>query len=269
MTNALAYTLWKRQRGAAAIRGSRDRSRSRRLDPTWTIGKMKMIRETIDTSVTPPNPLLRRYSCSSALARCFPWLVLSLSLSGCGLLDARSIKWTEDVKFPDGRVVSLTRYQEFRDADHDPGDYWFEFKDPDTGETIRWESDRGTSTLALFKHENRNYLLLTFSYGTITFRKFDCPNPPYVLRTFANGAWVDIDLKKIPIRKIKVNMSHAIFGDFEKIKLRRKHLTVADTQNYEYHGNTGRPYVLDFGLMKDQSFGGNNCGGSSDDLIAQ
>lgn len=197
-------------------------------------------------------------------------LPLVLSLTACDLFEERNLKWTEEVKFPDGRVVMLTRFQEFRDAGYDPGDYWFEFKDPDTGATVRWTSDRGISTLALFKHEGDVYLLLEFSYGSVTYRKYKCPNPPYILQRYRAGVWEQIDLKQIPLQKVAANMTYAIFDDHKKIRARGKHLTVSDTQNFEFQGK-GVPFVVDFGLMKQQTFEGvgNNCTRGSDYLIAK
>src|SRR5690349_13643280 len=54
--------------------------------------------------------------------------VLLPSLGAC----ATSLKWTEDVKLPDGRIVTLARYQEFRGIRElfqppTESDYWLQF----------------------------------------------------------------------------------------------------------------------------------------------
>jgi hypothetical protein len=91
-------------------------------------------------------------------------LLLTTALSACNKSNA-PLKWTEDVRLPDGRVVTLTRYQEFK-GPHELGDtpsesdYWFEFKHPDTGEVVRWQSDRDLETLALMMDGKVPVLLL-------------------------------------------------------------------------------------------------------------
>ena len=186
------------------------------------------------------------------------WLVMAIR-------GERSLTWTEEVKFPDGRVVVLTRHQEFRDREYDPGDYWFEYINPDTGEKIRFESSRAFATMALFKQGNDTFLLLNFAYGQTMYDAYNCPNPPYILKRY-RGVWIDIDLTEIPIKKLAVNMTYNVFGDLNKIKDSKNHLTVMDTQNFIY--KLSKPYVIDFGLMQKQTFGNENCRAPNDDLIS-
>jgi hypothetical protein len=62
------------------------------------------------------------------------------------------------VRLPDGRVVTLKRYQKFG-GPHEIGypstetDYWLEFKSPVTGKIVRYDGDRNLGTVALmFEH---------------------------------------------------------------------------------------------------------------------
>ena len=95
------------------------------------------------------------------------WLVIAIR-------GERSLTWMEEVKLPDGRVVTLTRHQEFRDADHDPGNYWFEYADPDTKENVRFESTRAFATMALFKRGS------THTYCSILHTAKPCTTPTAV-----------------------------------------------------------------------------------------
>ncbi len=88
---------------------------------------------------------------------------------------------------PDGRVVVLTRYQEFygpHEMNQPPteSDYWFEFKHPDTGELVRWKSDRDLATIALLINKGLPELLVTPRFGTSIFR-YQCPDPLYLLHS--------------------------------------------------------------------------------------
>jgi hypothetical protein len=111
----------------------------------------------------------------------------------CACIDRdTSLKWTEDVRLPDGRIVTLTRYQEFK-GPHELGetpsasDYWFEFKHPDTGEVVRWQSDRDLATLALMMDGGAPVLLTRPHFGSSMIR-YRCPNPPYLLYQFSGSA---------------------------------------------------------------------------------
>jgi hypothetical protein len=76
------------------------------------------------------------------------------------------LKWTEDVQIPNGPIVTLTRYQEFK-GPHEIGDgptstdYWFEFKHPESQQTIRWQRDRDLATLVLMIDKGIPFLLVT------------------------------------------------------------------------------------------------------------
>jgi len=96
-----------------------------------------------------------------------------------------SLKWKEDVLLPDGRIVTLTRFQEFKRPSElftpkGPSYHWFEFKHLENGEVIRWEDKGDLGTVALLIQSAAPYLLVKPYYGS-SIRDFDCPNPPYLL----------------------------------------------------------------------------------------
>jgi hypothetical protein len=190
-------------------------------------------------------------------------VLLFASLTGCS---DRPLEWTEDVLLPDGRVVTLTRYQEF-EGPHGIGDtptesnYWFEFKHPDTGEVVRWESDRDLATLALLLSEGTPLLLARPEFGG--FDRRNCPNPPYLLFRYDAG-WQQVDLTTIPVRRIRVNVTASPKGKRELIRSSGNHLSVEKTQNSR-HGN--KPYIINFDLMTKQTFGPENCGRTINYLV--
>ncbi|WP_316874427.1 hypothetical protein [Ralstonia edaphi] len=122
-------------------------------------------------------------------------LVFAVGLTACDKLGT-PLKWTEDVRLPDGRIVTLTRYQEFngwRDLGGPPteSDYWFEFRHPDTGQIVRWKWDRTLESLALMMDGRTPMLLVMPNFNGSEQNK--CPNPPYLLYRFAGG-WEQVPL---------------------------------------------------------------------------
>jgi len=133
--------------------------------------------------------------------------VLLLALTACS---ERSLEWTEDVELPDGRIVLLTRYQEFRGV-HEPGqrptpsDYWLEFDNPDSRARVRWNGRRDLGTVALLMDEGMPELLMTPWLGGL--RPWRCPDPPYLLFRYEAGQWKQIPLMALRGQKIRPNMT--------------------------------------------------------------
>ena len=121
---------------------------------------------------------------------------LALAVAACGRDD--SLQWTEDVLLPDGRTITLTRYQEFK-GNHEICDspsvskYWFEFTHPDVGESVRWEHERTHTTVYLMVHERVAYLLVMLNFGGDT--KFHCPSPPFLLYALFGHRWAQQPLE--------------------------------------------------------------------------
>ncbi len=90
--------------------------------------------------------------------------------------------------------MTLTRYREFKGA-HEPfqpptgSDYWLEFKNPDNGKTVRWESDRDLAPVALWLD---NRIPPTPNYGGIF--RYECPDPPYFAFQYVDSQWVRVPL---------------------------------------------------------------------------
>jgi hypothetical protein len=189
-----------------------------------------------------------------------------LAMASCSDHNA-ALKWTEDVLLPDGRTVTLKRYQEFK-GPHELGstptvsDYWFEFKHPDTGQLVRWESDRDLVTLALMMDSTAPVLLVKPAFGGVY--RYGCPNPPYLLYRFDASQWQKFDIGRVPNKRVKVNMTEYPKERRELIVQSKNHLTVQQTQNVEYNY---RPYVIDFNLMTQQTFATTNCSKQFDYLI--
>jgi hypothetical protein len=198
-------------------------------------------------------------------ARVIAISALLTSLNACKANNSDALHWTEDVNLPDGRMVTLTRYQEFN-GPHELGDtptesdYYFEFKNPDTGEHIKWLGQRNLNSLALFSHKGVFYLLTTPWYGDSGFYH-NSPNPPYLLYSY-KSKWDRVELTEIPIKRIRVNMVFAPKEMRELIKTRH-HISSSVSSN-SFHKNM--PYWIDFNRMERQTFG-NESIGHYDDLV--
>jgi hypothetical protein len=177
------------------------------------------------------------------------------------------LKWTEDVLLQDGRTVTLTRYQEFKGPHYigePPTDsyYWFEFKHPDTGERVRWETKREPGTVALLIHGRQLFLLTRPRFGSGD-RQFDCPNPPYLLYRYEAASWTRIELASIPFARVTSNMTFAASDRVELIRKSNNHLGIEVTARPMYQF---KPWVMDFKGVK-QTFGPINCSRMPDELI--
>lgn len=190
-------------------------------------------------------------------------VVALLFLAAC---ESEAMRWKEDVLLPDGRTVTLTRYQEFK-GPHEIGDapsasnYSFEFKHPDTGRTIRWEYGRHLGTVALMVDREAVYLLSMPRYGS-SLRQFGCPNPPYVLFRLRTN-WERVALSEIPVKVLRANMTYSVNRDRKKIEQAHgylsKEITQAATLNH-------RPWIMDFSGVA-QSVDPGNCHKPYDYLI--
>lgn len=209
----------------------------------------------------------RTRSCLVAVKRLGAAVLLCASVAGC-LRDDSKLKWTEDVLLPDGRTVTLTRYQEFKgpgEIGQPPSEsyYWFEFKHPDTGETVRWETKREPGSVTLFVHQQVVMLLTAPRFGS-GMREFGCPNPPYLLYRYTDGKWSRVELASIPIKRLRSNMTYAAGDRVAAIKAGGGHLGVETTSSAT---DQFRPWIMDFTNVK-QTFDPFNCVNESDNLLA-
>jgi hypothetical protein len=205
-----------------------------------------------------------------------------VALVGCD--GSPTLDWTEDVRLPDGRVVTLKRHQEFK-GPHElgdsatPSDNWFEFSLPGTGETVRWESKlkkgappifsgalpvlkpdnhTGLSTIALIIQDGRPMLLVDTVWDASHYL-YSCPFPSYLLYQWEQGSnWKLLPLERIPLRKIESNMTSIYSEDRDRIKNANYHLN--EKQSRLSKGPVGAPYVLNFDLLPEgQTFKIRNC----------
>ena len=103
------------------------------------------------------------------------WGVLALVAAACLLSGCTDrLKWTEEVRLPDGRVVKLERYQKFDGRPAEPfgpsteSEYSFEFRMPGTGDEIRWRNKGELATVALAIDDGVPTLLTSPRTGTIS-----------------------------------------------------------------------------------------------------
>lgn len=187
-------------------------------------------------------------------------------LCGCS---SKTLNWTEDVLLPDGRTVTLTRHQEYERRysweAFGNGDYWFEFKNPDTGKPVRWSHDRGLGTVALLVSNAAPYLLTITADGH-GMEAYHNPNPPYLLFKFEGAAWTQLTLKEMPIQRLRSNMTDTGFTARERVNGNGHHLSTDITQASVI--DTERPWVIDFSLLEEQTFGDLNRDKPLDYLLA-
>lgn len=131
-------------------------------------------------------------------------LVVSHVVAACSAKPS-TLKWTEEVRLPDQRVVTLTREQRFDDGDF-VSSYWFEFAHPDTGETVRYENAREFRTVALYVHEKSVYLVVRPTFAT-HFDNAGCPDPPYFVFRYQDKQWAQVPLMQSPLKRVAENMT--------------------------------------------------------------
>ncbi len=169
--------------------------------------------------------------------------------------DKTRLHWTEDVRLPDGRVLTLTRYQEFfgpymlGDTPTE-SDYWFEFKHPTTGKVVRWEGKRELATVALMMRSETPVLLVTPQFSGD--HEYNCPEPSYLLYQFENRAWQQVPLATIPVKRLRSNMTYAPKSYRGQIEASNNRL---DANAAARNGARFSLADIDFGLMKEQVFG--------------
>lgn len=192
-------------------------------------------------------------------------MLLAIVLAACGSSD---LTWTEDVKLPDGRVVTLKRWVEFKGA-YAMGDtpneskQRLEFKHPVTGEAVKWENVEDTGmlrTIALLL-DNGTPLLLTQPNLAQDSRKLKCPNPPYLLFEYVAGQWRTKPLAQMPVKNIRANLTTHAKEKREEIEFNKRHLTAGKTlDSYAYYKGVHKvPYIINFEGMPKQTFVEQTC----------
>ena len=196
--------------------------------------------------------------------RLLPILACTLLLTACG----NDLRWTEDVRLPDGRVVTLKRWVEFK-GPHTLGDtptesrQRFEFKHPETGQDIKWENTKTEGiieTVALWLDKGQPMMLVKPAYGDDS-HKYKCPNPPYLMLEYVTDHWQRKPLVEVPLKIIRANLTTHPKQARQDIETSQHHLIAAKTSDsYTYvQGVHQRPYIIKFEGMPVQTFEDQNC----------
>lgn len=159
------------------------------------------------------------------------WLA---ALPGC--VADRTLRWTEDVQLPDGRVVTLKRIQSF-DEQGFVDAHSFEFEHPVTKEMIRWHSDvalyapelpqpaarqkRPTTgffrLVALFMVNDVPHILVSPTFGGQN-EQAGCPYPSMFIYKHVGGGWQQVPYAQSPVREVTNNTTMDPKYDREHIK---------------------------------------------------
>ena len=131
-------------------------------------------------------------------------LAIACAVAGCSA-ESSTLRWTEEIRLPDGRVVLLNREQSFDKRDL-VSSYWLEFKHPRTAASIRYENSGEFSTVALYLHEELAYLVVTPTFA-VHFDQSGCPNPRYFVFKFLGDKWEQIPLMQSPLKQVAENMT--------------------------------------------------------------
>jgi hypothetical protein len=199
-----------------------------------------------------------------------PWIApvaLLLLLGACS--NNSALEWTEDVKLPDGRVVTLERYVEFKGGASQLGEpstesmQRFKFRHPMTGEEVRWESTKEKillKTVALW-FELETPMLLTEPAYMGEMRRLNCPSPPYMLYAYTQGQWTSRSLSLVGIDRIRSNLTTHPLDERKRIESNQRRKSAVETaDSYAFRNGTHRvPYVLRFKNMPTQTFDEANC----------
>lgn len=187
------------------------------------------------------------------------------------------LRWTEDVKLPDGRILAISRWVEFKGS-YALGDtpnesqQRLEFRHPDTGETVKWAASSETgmlNTVALMMDGGRPMLLSIPALAGDYF-KFNCPNPPYMLFVYVDGSWLTSSYDVIKTSTVHANLTTHVKARRKEIEANNKRLSVTQTSDsYTYLGGTRKvPFVIDFSSKPKQTFSKyDNCDKPLDTLI--
>jgi hypothetical protein len=157
-------------------------------------------------------------------------LVLGTPVSAFGF-STHTEEWSEEALLHDGRIIKVDRevYWMFhfisgdeaslRVMESDPDRYGIKFKNPDTGETIKWDGEEGFSPVLLDIVDKVPYLVVQGPYIQAYFANYSCPEVPYIFLKheggFFSGKWVRILPKQFPGKSKVGNLSPATPSDIE------------------------------------------------------
>jgi hypothetical protein len=140
-----------------------------------------------------------------------PWFVplvmamLCQSLTACG----RSIDWMQETPLHDGRTITVERHSEL--GPPFPGSSGMEvgqtltFQHADTRERITWRMPDGLNPVMIdFDQSVPYYVLKVYTAGD--YSKWGCPNPPYLVYRYQQGAWTRLPFEALPTTFVNRNL---------------------------------------------------------------
>lgn len=159
------------------------------------------------------------------------WLCALFVLQALAACDSGAeLRWKEDVKLEDGRVITVSRRSEFKgpyELGKSPGEshVWLEFDHPATKEKVRFETSllhdseamvaagaRSPAEPGLLQYPRAlmmsgdDLYVVTDLSGSI-YRFLGCPDPSMFLYLWNRGRWERRPLEEIPYRSFSVNVT--------------------------------------------------------------
>ena len=159
-------------------------------------------------------------------------LILGASLAACS---ADTIKWEEEVKLLDGRVITVT--QKNRVEEDVSREFWLTFKIPEfSNKEIVWHENLMPMVLNVYQ---KKLYVIGHPHTTREFRQYGRPAPPYLCYLYEAGRWQLISFNKIPVEIYDFNLYFDNMAIF-----RKKHVSLSDKaemmKNYKYMPDSKR-----------------------------
>lgn len=143
------------------------------------------------------------------------FLLLGSAISAC----SSTMRWTEEVKLHDGRILIVERmynlggYRGLESHERTELDETITFSVPDSNKQITWKTDFRDSqpepnSLNLLQIEVVKGVpyIATYPAGCIAYNKWQRPNPPYVFFKYVDNNWKQISLAEFPVELNKINV---------------------------------------------------------------
>jgi hypothetical protein len=156
--------------------------------------------------------------------------MVSISASA-GFLGFGSTRWKEEVLLHDGSKIIVERSVE-RGGRHEIGqslpikEQSLTFTLPSTNKRITWEDyyseDVGSSNFnpMLLEIVNGTAYVLGSPAGNLSYYKWGCPNPPYVVFKYQDEGWKRISLKELPA---EVKLPNLVISSPDEVAKNAKH----------------------------------------------
>ena len=139
--------------------------------------------------------------------------LLTLSATANGF-STRTESWSEDALLHDGRIVKVNReveytFQLFYGDGGSPGmfgrwpdKFWFQFKHPDTQETVKWQGKQYFDPVLVDIVDGVPYLVVYGQPDKKTEKIYGCPDLPYIFFKYEKGGlggkWTPIQVEQFP-----------------------------------------------------------------------